>query len=587
MQKPLIILLAAVSALSCSSAREYHVAKTGSDSNSGTKEKPLLSIQAAANFAQSGDHITVHEGVYRESVNPPRGGLSDDRRIIYQAAEGEKVIIKGSDIIKGWKQVEGDVWKKELPNTFFCDFNPYADTISGHWFFPGKRTYHTGAVYVNGKWLKEAQSEVELLAQNNEVGLWFAEVNENNTTILARFPGVNPNEEEVEINVRQTVFFPEVTGLNYITVRGFTLQQAATNWAAPTQAQKGLIGPNWAQGWIIEKNTISHSKCVGICLERPELDTIAPMNAPGMIAGFQYASEHGLWTKEKIGHHIIRNNRILHCGQAGIVGNMGPSFSLIEGNEISDINTIESFDGMEQGSIILNNLIFDTQSSGLYLEVNHGPITCANNIVLSTAFNNRSRGSAIVHNLFDQQGIIANTTRTSPYLEPHSTTFAGMHINSRPGDDRFYNNIYAEPGKESMAFGGSRGEPVEYEDRNLPLKMGGNLHFNGALPYKKDSKPMVMKEDNMDLTIIKKEDGFYLEWANNPAWTKDQKRELVTTEMLGKTAISDAKFEYPDGSPITIDTDYFGNPRDKSNPAPGPFEGLSAEKQLIKIWPKN
>jgi len=63
--------------------------------------------------------------------------------------------------------------------------------------------------------------------------------------------------------------------------------------------------------------------------------------------------------------------------------------------------------------------------------------------------------------------------------------------------------------------------------------------------------------------------------------------ELLNTEMLGKTMISNACFEHPNGSPITIDTDYFGNPPDKSNPTPGLFEGLSKEKQPIKIWPKD
>ena len=80
------------------SAKEYHVAKTGSDGNPGTIEAPLLTIQAAANLAQAGDVITVHEGVYREEVTPPRGGISNDKRIVYQAAEGEKVVITGSEV---------------------------------------------------------------------------------------------------------------------------------------------------------------------------------------------------------------------------------------------------------------------------------------------------------------------------------------------------------------------------------------------------------------------------------------------------------------------------------------------------------
>jgi hypothetical protein len=60
---------------------------------------------------------------------------------------------------------------------------------------------------------------------------WFAQVDEKNTTIWARFRGVNPNEQMVEINVRRTVFYPDKPGRNYITVRGFTMRHAATPWA--------------------------------------------------------------------------------------------------------------------------------------------------------------------------------------------------------------------------------------------------------------------------------------------------------------------------------------------------------------------
>ena len=77
-------------------ATELHVAKHGDDSNAGSMAKPLLTIQRAADLAQPGDTITVHAGVYREEVSPPRGGTSDEQRIVYRAAPGERVVIKGS-----------------------------------------------------------------------------------------------------------------------------------------------------------------------------------------------------------------------------------------------------------------------------------------------------------------------------------------------------------------------------------------------------------------------------------------------------------------------------------------------------------
>src|ERR1039458_7365566 len=50
------------------------------------------------------------------------------------AAKGERVEIKGSEVISNWVKVQDDVWKATVPNSFFGDFNPYSDLIHGDWF---------------------------------------------------------------------------------------------------------------------------------------------------------------------------------------------------------------------------------------------------------------------------------------------------------------------------------------------------------------------------------------------------------------------------------------------------------------------
>ncbi len=121
-------------------AVELHVSTAGKDANAGTIVAPLRTIQHAANLAQPGDVVTVHAGVYRERVSPPRGGTSDAKRIVYRAAPGERVVITGSEPAKGWRKVAanppGDTWKLTLPNKFFGKFNPYSDLIHGDWFAP-------------------------------------------------------------------------------------------------------------------------------------------------------------------------------------------------------------------------------------------------------------------------------------------------------------------------------------------------------------------------------------------------------------------------------------------------------------------
>jgi len=79
------ILVLTVSCAATGCATEYHVSTTGLDGNKGSKSKPFKTISTAAQIAQPGDVITVHEGVYRERINPPRGGMSNDKRIVCRA----------------------------------------------------------------------------------------------------------------------------------------------------------------------------------------------------------------------------------------------------------------------------------------------------------------------------------------------------------------------------------------------------------------------------------------------------------------------------------------------------------------------
>src|SRR5699024_2131556 len=97
---------------------------------------------------------------YREWVNPQNTGLSDFRRISYEAAEGEKVVIKGSEQIKDWEPVEDNIWRTEIPNEFFGNYNPYVEEIFGDWVEVGAGK-HLGEVYLNGMSFYEAEEYKE------------------------------------------------------------------------------------------------------------------------------------------------------------------------------------------------------------------------------------------------------------------------------------------------------------------------------------------------------------------------------------------------------------------------------------------
>ena len=428
----------------------------------GSQSRPFRHIDDAARIAMPGDEVLVAPGIYREYVNPRHAG-TEDARITYRSVEPLGAVITGAEEVRNWEPYQGDVWVARVDNTVFGDYNPYTTYVYGDWYFAG-RSKHTGAVYLNDKAMYEAASiEACIKAEPSEtswepeasVYQWYAEQNGGQTVIYVNFQGRNPNEENVEINVRRECFMPSETGIGYITVSGFAITKAATTWAPPAAYQDGMIGPHWSKGWIIEDCEISNSKCAGISLGKyydPDNDhyfTTRHVKSPTQmerdaVCRGQY---HG-WLKEKVGGHIIRRCNIHDCQQGGIIGRMGGVFSLIEDNHIHHINNKQNLSGAEIGGIKMHaaiDVIFrrnhihhctrgiwlDWQAQGtrvtqnlfhhntlptlsenpdreeflgigddIFVEVSHGPTLIDNNILLSTrSLKLAAQGIAVVHNL--------------------------------------------------------------------------------------------------------------------------------------------------------------------------------------------
>lgn len=80
-------------------ATDFHVAKTGLDTNPGTDAAPWRTIQKAADTLAPGDTAFVHAGVYKERVALHVSGSAGGGFVTIRNAPNEKPIVEGAGLV--------------------------------------------------------------------------------------------------------------------------------------------------------------------------------------------------------------------------------------------------------------------------------------------------------------------------------------------------------------------------------------------------------------------------------------------------------------------------------------------------------
>lgn len=475
----------------------YHVDCAAARSGDGSAQRPFKTISQAAAVAMPGDEVLVAPGTYREDVSPRFAG-TERNPIVYRSAVPRSAVITGAERMADWQPYQGDVWQLTVPNSLFGKTNPYTTLVFGDWLNQGTPA-HTGDVFLNDKSLYEQPTLEQVLNPEFYDGSWDRDFTKHtwyteqsadgeNTLIYANFQGKNPNEENVEITVRPHCFWPEAEHVNYITLTGFVVTKAATQWAPPTALQEGMIGPHWSKGWVIEDCEVSHSKCSGISLGKYlQQGNDNKWSHEKYKDGTQtqrdcsFIAQIDGWSKETIGSHTVRGCDIHDCGQTGIVGNLGCVFSVIENCHIHHINNKRNLAGAEIGGIkfhaaidvIIRNchihhcvrgIWLDWQNQGtrvscnlfhdncmpydhllklenreglglgedIFIEIAHGPCLVDNNILLSErAVKLPTQGVAFVHNLFGGSICAVGRGVKNGSLKYDSTRYTPIHMPHR------------------------------------------------------------------------------------------------------------------------------------------------------------
>lgn len=316
----------------------------------------------------------------------------------------------------------------------------------------------------------------------------------------------------------------------------------------------------------------------------------------------------------------LRGNHIHHCTK-GIWLDWQAQGTRVTGNLFHD-NTLPYDHLMTEQSM-------DYIGEDVFVEVSHGPTLIDNNFLLSDrAMKICAQGVAVVHNLI--AGAIAGvgtgvnngaptypSPRYTPYHVTHGTEIAGF-MTILHGDVRFYNNLFVQRTVRDYLQTFQR-EDVRWDDYNfvtglntyagfqtleewkqdfegycgmgspasdryykpLPVWTGGNVYFNGAIPWEKEKDCTQIKEHSVtirvscgegeaELPILVERNGWKVQSDLYSSLLGTQ-CGLITTDILGMAFEPEQKFENPDGTPVRIDIDYAGTVRGDA-PTAGPLE---------------
>ena len=596
----------------------YYVRKNVPAGGDGSDKKPFSTIGEAAVAARPGDTVLIGDGVWREWVSPARGGTDDAHRIVYRAAEGAHPVISGAEILEGWEAVGDDLYRAEIPRSVFGGFCPYDVLLAGDWYDNMGQDHHVGEVYADGEALYEAASLDRIAEEDRGAGSWFSEAGEESITFWVRMPGKSPADCQMEVSARPFGFFPEKEHLDFITVSGLTVECVATQWAPPTAFQPGAVGTHWSRGWIIENCTVRNSKCVGISVGKRREDTDNRWTRDPRKGGAQTYSEVIFsnlfrdWNKNSVGSHLVRNNHIYNCGQAGIVGCMGGAFSRFEGNHIHHVAVRGEFSGAEiagiklhaaidavlrrnvihdaamgiwldweaQGARVTQNVFRRNLLQDLLVEVCHGPVLADHNLFLSsTAFLDVSQGTALAHNLFLGK-IIAfpDSNRFTMYHIPHETAVLGSIV-VHGGDNRYYNNLFVGKSAGTSPYNEYNAEDFRLDTSHNDKQLGnagvtlasfmrGNAYGEGAAAWVHEKDPYICEAGEISCEYDPEDDTLRLELSER---FLDAGSSLVDSDLLGHSFESGGRYENPDGSDYILEEDFFGRVREGKY-LPGPFK---------------
>lgn len=583
-----------------------------SDANPGTDSLPLQTIDRAAQLAHPGDTILVHAGVYRERVSPARSGLAG-QPIVFTAAPGERVVIKGSEVWQPrWRRFSGHshIYSGTLDPLLFAGQpgNPFQTPLRG---MPENRRQTLGQVFVDHQPLREVGDLEELRSTPSS---WMVQLDGRELAIHFPHEVSRPDDQLVEITTRHRIFAPRQRGLGYIHVRGFIMEHCANQF--PDQfwlseyPQAGALGCRAGHHWQIEHNTVRHCQSIGIdCGYEGPHDTEGKQPTP-----------------QRTGYHLIQHNVISDNGCCGIAGMR--SFSTRVIGNIVERNNCNGHVAPETGGmkfhyfvdgLIEHNLVRDNQSYGIWIDNVYRNARVTRNVVVgnrgSAVFVELGQGPILIDNnvLADSRFGLDVKTQRADGIATHDASGVTFANNLVSGCRRFGASHQKKTNRPNAGVSRIRllgnlfiDNPAGHVDWPFPglhaesnIANGNRFSSGGAflvnpwsgmmasqlheqLVIRLGHAPEVVEGGSVRLNLN--------EWQqvlprvdNNlplPQVSATVTRQLVLELKLGQSTDVTQAALVPG-----VSTDFFGEPRRAGTTAIGPFNSLSAGMNRVQLWP--
>jgi parallel beta-helix repeat protein len=516
----------------------YYVSPSGNNNNAGTSvAAPLKTINHALDKTVPGDFVFLRGGTYREEVAAKRAGAAG-KPIYLTAYPGEVPVIKGSDVVTGWVQYSGNIWKKtgwtSNSQQVFVDFD------SGH--YQSLQQIGMPSQFY-GAW--EYPNPVGSGVANMAAGRFYYD--QPGQTLYIQLPdNSNPNAHTVEASVRRRVLFMYqpyiyVKGLHFrhSNVGAFAQQGGAIELSSNSTLEQvdvqymdfagvgfGYLQDNAkiidsnvsnngsagitavsARNFLVRNVTMTYNNTRNFNTEWHAGGLKAAANAYGAVDScvVAYNKGPGVWFDHtRSGMPVIVRNSYLHDNRPG----EGAIFYEV-GNNGWFYNNVVAYNGIRgvylsasDSSYVYNNTVYGTTDRA-GIEVNGMPragATLYNNVIENNIISNSTSaydlyfaapGSLIAgnrsnYNLIYRSGAIIVRQGNGTYNNLAAWTKAtGNDANSRSGDPMFVG-----PSQGVLGYAVNSGSPavnwglnvasIVYNDYRKTLRPQGGAMDIGA-----------------------------------------------------------------------------------------------------------